>query len=261
MPIDHFPQSSSSHKKYKKYYIQIKIQIQMQKQSKYKRYPQSYPLTNVQRRYQIKHYQGFQRRLVKRQMGQFQNLCSDDFLQSSRMTIRTYTAPRGDSYRAGLKNRSGPWCNPGVLSAQTFVVSDKHSSIQKTIFHVRCLAFPILCMYSAMFYLVWNCYFCKSCLWKTFVTCYKRLSWRAFYEGVPTPVNISLWLHILRYLGLWSVLLWHRHSGWCTQHPLTAASFTSFMLCLTSPQIYTRITDTRKYLILKPSSVNTIQSK
>ena len=112
----------------------------------------SYPLTRVPRRpsYQIKHYQGFQRRLVKRQMGQFPNHCSDDFLQSSRMTIRTYTAPRSDSYRACLKNRSSPWCNPGVLSAQTFVVSDKHSSIQKTICQVRCLAFPILFIYSAL---------------------------------------------------------------------------------------------------------------
>ena len=79
----------------------------------------------------------------------------------------------------------------------------------------------------------------------------------SFLRECPNAVNISLWLHILRYLGLWSVLLWHRHSGWCTQHPLTAASFTSFMLCLTSPQIYTRITDTRKYLILKLSSANT----
>ena len=107
----------------------------------------------------------FQRKLVKRQMGQFQNLCSDDFLQSSRMTIRTYTAPRSDSYRAGLKNRSSPWCNPGVLSAQTFVVSDKHSSIQKTICHVSCPVFHILCMYSAMIYRVWNCYFWRSCFW------------------------------------------------------------------------------------------------
>ena len=42
-----------------------------------------------------------------------------------------------------------------------------------------------------------------------------------------------------------------------TASSYTAACFTSFMLCLTTPQIYTRVTDTRKYLILKPSSVNT----
>ena len=75
--------------------------------------------------------------LVKRQMRQFQNLSFNDFFnlvesQSGLIQLRS------DSYRAGLKYRSGPWCNPSLLSAQTLVVSDKHPSIQKTICHVCC---------------------------------------------------------------------------------------------------------------------------
>lgn len=62
--------------------------------------------------------------------------------------------PRSDSYRAGLKNRSGPWCNPsGVLSAQTFVVSDKHSSIQKTI----CQSLPSFSNFAFVFSNVLPC--------------------------------------------------------------------------------------------------------
>ena len=80
--------------------------------------------------------------LVKRQMRQFQNLTFNDFFnlvesQSGLIQLRS------DSYRAGLKYRSGPWCNPSLLSAQTLVVSDKHPSIQKTICHVCCPDFYI----------------------------------------------------------------------------------------------------------------------
>ena len=137
---------------------------------------------------------------------------SNDFLQSSRITIRTYTAPRSDSYRAGLKNRSGPWCNPvRVLSAQTFVVSDKHSSIQKTICHS-------LLSFSNFAFVFSNALPCVELLFlqKLLLINICHLLQEAVMTSIlrecPNAVNISLWLHILRYLGLPSVLLWRHHT-------------------------------------------------